>query len=295
MIIVTLMGGLGNQMFQYACGKRLALELKQPLLLNTAFLSAHRNTPQVTPRDFELSVFTLQEEVIVHKERFGLGSAFPYRLNKVLDPLLKKAGKMTRVDDQADIALLLKNKPARILLEGYFQSQDFFMQQEARIRTAFQFRSPLSGQNKLLAEQMAGSSAVSLHVRRGDYVSDPKTADYHGTCSPAYYQQAIRHICAQVPTPHFFVFSDDIEWVRANLPIPGTATYVAHNTGAESYRDMQLMSLCRHHIIANSSFSWWGAWLNSRTDKLVIAPKKWFSRDSLNQQHRIIPNNWIQL
>ena len=121
--------------------------------------------------------------------------------------------------------------------------------------------------------------AVSLHVRRGDYVSDPKTKAILGVCSLDYYRAAIAHIAERIESPAFFVFSDDIAWAKANLEIPFPCEYVDHNQGQQSYNDMHLMSLCKHHIIANSSFSWWGAWLNPRKDKIVIAPENWFANN----------------
>ena len=121
---------------------------------------------------------------------------------------------------------------------------------------------------------------VSLHVRRGDYASNPKTTSTHGLCSLDYYRAAVTHVASKVENPEFFIFSDDIDWVRANLQLDFPHHFVAHNQGATSYNDMRLMSLCSHHVIANSSFSWWAAWL-SGIDKgnggAVIAPRQWFA------------------
>lgn len=168
----------------------------------------------------------------------------------------------------------------RCYLLGYWQSEQYFSRFAASIRSDFTFRQPLSGRNAVLAERISACSAVSLHVRRGDYVSDPKNLGKHGVCSLDYYRDAIRAISRQVKDPAFFVFSDDMDWVRNNLDIGAACHFVDHNTGPESFNDMRLMSLCRHHVMANSSFSWWGAWLSPFEDKQVIAPKRWFvSRD----------------
>jgi hypothetical protein len=151
----------------------------------------------------------------------------------------------------------------------------------------------MSSRNLELAEEINTVNAVSLHVRRGDYVSNPRTMATNGVCPLSYYDSAIRYICARVDAPHFFVFSDDMDWVRENLNIDHPCRYVDHNCSTESFNDMRLMSMCRHHIIANSSFSWWGAWLNPREDKIVIAPKKWFANS--NDTKDLLPFGWATL
>lgn len=124
---------------------------------------------------------------------------------------------------------------------------------------------------------MTRGNSVSLHVRRGDYVRNSRTNATHGVCSIEYYQSAIEYILERVKHPILYVFSDDIEWVKQNLRTHLPTEYIDHNQGAASHFDMRLMSLCRHHVIANSSFSWWGAWLNPDPNKIVIAPRKWFA------------------
>lgn len=135
---------------------------------------------------------------------------------------------------------------------------------------------------------------MSLHVRRGDYVSDARTHATLGVCSLDYYRAAVRYIADHVEAPEFFVFSDDIAWAQANLELGHPCHYVDHNRGAESYNDMRLMSLCRHHIIANSSFSWWGAWLNPRADKVVVAPARWFAGGN-RVVDDLFPPGWVRL
>ena len=147
-------------------------------------------------------------------------------------------------------------------------------------------------QNADIAEKISQVNAVSLHVRRGDYISDKKNA-FIGVCTLDYYKTAIEKIKTQVDNPVFFVYSDDINWVKNNLVIDKTAVFVNHNRGQESYNDMHLMSLCKHNIIANSSFSWWGAWLNTSPDKIVIAPKQWFA--NMQDTSDLLPDNWLKM
>jgi len=163
----------------------------------------------------------------------------------------------------------------------------------SQIRADFTFQLPLENKNAELAKQINQVSAVSLHVRRGDYANNPKTTATHGLCSLDYYRAAIRHVSDRIEQPYFFIFSDDIGWVKDNLKMDFPCQYVDHNQGAESYNDMRLMSMCKHHIIANSSFSWWGAWLNPNVEKTVIAPKLWFANATNTQD--LIPQSWVKL
>lgn len=178
-------------------------------------------------------------------------------------------------------------------LAGYWQSEKYFSDASETIRADFTFRQPLSEQNAEMAERIGQGMSVSLHVRRGDYASNPKTNTAHGLCSLEYYRAAVLHMAEHIERPEFFVFSDDIAWVKANLEIDFPCWYVDHNQGTESYNDMRLMSLCRHHIIANSSFSWWGAWLNRDPDKIVVAPRRWFANGKRSED--LLPASWVSL
>lgn len=179
-------------------------------------------------------------------------------------------------------------------LLGYWQSEKYFRDQAPTLRADFTFTAPLSGTNRKMADMIARENAVSLHVRRGDFVSNPRSNSIHGICSLDYYRAAIRYMAERVESPHLFIFSDDIAWVKDQLKPGFPCQYVAHNTGAESYNDMRLMSLSRHHIIANSSFSWWGAWLAANPSKIVIAPKRWFS-NARHDSSDLIPDGWIRM
>jgi hypothetical protein len=183
--------------------------------------------------------------------------------------------------------------PRDCYLAGYWQSEQYFREAAPAIHADFTFKSLPANRNAELAEQIGQVNAVSLHVRRGDYVNNPKTNVVHGVCSLDYYRDAVRHVASRVENPYFFIFSDDMAWVKEHLKMDLPCQYVDHNCGAESYNDMRLMSLCRHHIIANSSFSWWGAWLNRNPDKIVVAPKKWFANDKNISD--LFPAGWVIL
>jgi hypothetical protein len=292
MILSRIIGGLGNQMFQYAAGRALSLRRGQPLRLDISDFKGYG-----LHQGFELPrVFTCELEIATEQDvrdflgwrgsRFGRKFSFrpKFRIlhggSLVVEPHFQYWPGISEVSRNA-------------YLTGYWQSEKYFSDVAEIIRADFAFREQLSRPNVLLAERVRHSMAVSLHVRRGDYLTDPSANAAHGLCSLEYYRSAIEHIAARVANPEFFIFSDDIAWARSNLDIPFPRHFVDHNQGAESYNDMHLMSLCRHHIIANSSFSWWGAWLNARQDKIVVAPRKWFAKtDSIEH---LLPAGWLAL
>ena len=137
-------------------------------------------------------------------------------------------------------------------------------------------------------------NSVSIHVRRGDYLTNPVTFQTHGLCDIDYYKKAIDEILDLVDKPHFFIFSDDQSWAKSNIIFGAPTDYVMHNNSLKNYEDLRLMSYCRHHIIANSSFSWWGAWLGNNPEKIVIAPKKWFNDPKIDTTD-LIPDTWLRL
>ena len=141
---------------------------------------------------------------------------------------------------------------------------------------------------------MNAASSVSVHVRRGDYVNDPKTNAYHGTCSLDYYKKAVEIIRNKVKDPVFFIFSDDAEWVKKNFNIDEQQVLVSEPEKLSLTEELKLMASCRHSVVANSSFSWWGAWLNNNNEKMVIAPQKWFA-DPLIDTSDLIPSAWIRI
>jgi len=291
MIISRLIGGLGNQMFQYAAGRALSLHKGTALRVEISGFANYR-----FQREFELHrVFNLPDMVASELDvRSILGWQASPLMQRVLSQpgfaVLRKRGFV--VEPHFHYWQGINDVPAACYLYGYWQSERYFSAAEDMIRSDFSFRSPLAGKNLELAEQMNCCNAVSLHIRRGDYVSDAKTSNLLGTCSLDYYHAAIKYLSERVDSPHFFVFSDDIEWSRKNLRLDFPCSYIDHNCGEESYRDMQLMSLCRHHIIANSSFSWWGAWLNPDNEKVVVAPKHWFASGN---QTDVVPSDWVAL
>ena len=293
MIIVHLAGGLGNQMFQYAFGRvnanRLGVELA--LDLSNQSLQIHNG--------FELDrVFTIQGKIARKTDMQAvLGWMRHERIRyRVKNSILRKfllSDYNYKEEPHFHFAPQMLDIPDNSYVCGYWQSEKYFQTSADIIRADFTFSQPLSEKNARLAQQITQVNAVSLHVRRGDYVSNPVAHAIHGTATLDYYQAAIQYIVNSVANPYFFIFSDDMPWVKANLEITFPCQYIEHNQGIDSYNDMRLMSLCQYHIIANSSFSWWGAWLNPRKSKIVVAPKQWFA----HQQNisDLLPHDWVVL
>lgn len=292
MILSHILGGLGNQMFQYAASRSLSLTRGVPLRLDASDFAGYG-----LHQSFELArVFscpvTLAEPEDV-RAVLGWQSSRSIRRIVARPELRFLRSRHLVVEPYFHYWPGIRDASPPCYLMGYWQSERYFTDVAHTIRADFTFRQPLAGPNLELAQEIGRVKAVSLHIRRGDYASNPKTLAMHGVCSIAYYETAVRYIAERVEAPHFFVFSDDMDWVRANLNMNHPCRYVDHNRGAESYNDMRLMSLCRHHIIANSSFSWWGAWLNPNPDKIVVAPKRWFARESNLKD--LFPQGWATL
>lgn len=285
MKIVRFLGGLGNQMFQYAFYKSLERKFDAVRADLTEFEAYGLHN------GFELErVFPID-----------LDKAPPF-LVKLYDPRyrswwIRKLRRVARLKDayyeekmlfRFDSGLFEDN--SNRLYWGYWQNERYFDAVGDALRQDFQFKLPLGERNKSVLQQIQSGNSVSIHVRRGDYLNNELLG---GICDEAYYQRAIQTIQERTKDPEFFVFSNDMAWCESHLNLP-QAHFIAWNQGDQSYIDMQLMSHCKHNIIANSSFSWWSAWLNSNTDKIVIAPTGW-TNDPANSISDIIPSQWITL
>lgn len=294
MIVVRLMGGLGNQMFQYAVGRFLAYKLNCPLLLDVFFLKDRTYRKDFTFRNYELGVFNLEAEILTNKQliHYGLvleGFSVKHFVSKVMR--LIRGFKIFVEEDSSFFNNGVNAIISRTYLIGYFQSEEYFKSIVEIIRRDFSFPRFLSIENEDHAQNIIKENSISIHIRRGDYVSNKTVNTLFGVCNLDYYYEAIKLITKSVKNPILYVFSDDLHWAEENLKTDYDTIFVKGNDAENSYEDMRLMSLCKHNIIANSSFSWWAAWLNNNAGKMVIAPKKWFA----NKQHPQIPEGWIEI
>lgn len=293
MIVSHIIGGLGNQMFQFAAGFALAQSRGLPLYLDVRDFEGYG-----LHHGYELSrvfvgPFVLAEPDLI-KQILGWRNSLLARRVLARREMRWARGRSFIVAPHFHYWRGLSEVPDDCYLVGYWQSEHYFKRTEPALRAAFTFREPLDGNNAALAASIGKGDAVSLHIRRGDYATDSKSHAIHGIVPLSFYEKAVEHIASQVRAPRFFVFSDDIAWARTNLRLPYSCEFIGHNRGTESYIDMQLMSLCNHHIIANSSFSWWGAWLNEKPEKTVLYPRRWFAGGDFNTRD-LFPEGWIPL
>lgn len=297
MLVVKLLGGLGNQMFQYAFGRALALRTGKAVKFDTADLLDRSPSLTYTFREYELDVFNARPVLAAAADTRlfsppigGLAYRVAHKINRRLVQAQRFVEKQSFGYDETVFQC-----GNATYFDGYWQNEAYFKPYEKQIRQDLTLQNPLSGLNLEIATQIGQApQAVSLHVRRGDYVSNAQANAVHGVCSPAYYEQAVAMLQAQLGEISLFIFSDEPAWVQANMKFDAAAVYISHNTGKNSVEDLRLMSLCKHNIIANSSFSWWGAWLNSNPQKIVIAPKNWILLGT-TMSTGPVPASWVTL
>jgi hypothetical protein len=286
MIIVKLQGGLGNQMFQYAAGKALSVKHNIPLFLDHSFLERnHHSFNGFTARLYGLDVFN------ICGTRFSAAVVDQY-FESGVD---KAVYAYTELPVSYDAEFRALKPP--IYISGNWQSPKYFKPIEDALRNEFSFKAhELIGKQESLINKILNSNSIALHVRRGDYIHSNGGTKIYSTCNETYYKKAMDLINKSVANTIFFVFSDDIKWAEANLKSDNAQVYfIQKNLGAD-WLDMYLMSICKHNIIANSTFSWWAAWLNPNKNKMVIAPLNWFNivPDGFNLNH-LYPKEWIKI
>jgi hypothetical protein len=293
MIIIKLQGGLGNQMFQYAFASILAKKNNDCVLIDKSFFELIEKKPGFTPREFDLAVFKKTNNEATSPAIFLF-----YHLT-FLDKIKKKMGfNYPKIYNEPffgfyEKALDLKSP---VYINGYFQSYKYFIGKERFIKKIFSFPiEELDLQNKNILSNIEKTNTISVHIRRGDYVNDRITQQFHGNCDLDYYLDAIAILASQHKTFTLLFFSDDSDWAKEQFEyLPYPKLFIDHNKNENSWKDMCLMSSCNHNIIANSSFSWWAAWLNENLDKTVIAPKNWFKTKDLNIIS-LLPEEWIKI
>ncbi|UFH54470.1 alpha-1,2-fucosyltransferase [Spirosoma sp. KNUC1025] len=290
MIISRITSGLGNQLFQYAVARHLALKNKTALYLDLSYYKYQYDTD--TPRSFKLGHFSAPYRILQESPLEYVSKATKLLPNRSMPPFfLFLKEKHFHFDE-----CVLNAHAQCITLDGFWQSEAYFRESAHTIRRELMLVDTPSPEFADYEQQIrAALTPVSIHIRRGDYVNHPEFSKTFGFVGLDYYEHAIGQMTDKVNYPDFFVFSDDQEWVRQNLPLPDNAVFV-QNTGPDSdVADLVLMSRCRHHIIANSSFSWWGAWLNPNPNKLVITPKQWYKNKPTWNTKDLLPSAWMAL
>lgn len=293
MIYIQIKAGLGNQMFQYAFGRALSIEQNRPLALDISWYENHAKRD--TPRQFFLDKYNIVAKIAETSE-----------LEKFNTPLRKLYRKIVRrmIYKKDNVFRPAELKSQASYFEGHWSNEKYFKPHRDTIRKDLSLKNPLSLASSSVIARMDelrgnGTEIISVHVRRGDCVTNVHAASYQGTVDTSYYDKSHQYFAQKIAPEKiaYFVFSDDIEWAKKNVLIDMKTTYVsrpASETQIPEYEELHLMSLCDHHIIANSTFSWWGAWLDPKPNKIVIAPKQWLKDTSFDTSD-VCPPEWIRI
>jgi hypothetical protein len=293
MIFVRLMGGLGNQMFQYAFARRMEHEHQVPVMLDLTWFTTQ------TKRTYELSAFpvtlpiTMQDKIAAFEpnHRKKLTRRLRTRILGVQHSVIRESEPF-RFTPEVVQRPVQKNA----LFIGYWQNETYFRPVEKQIRQDFSFRRALTSTQHIIAQRIEAAQSVSVHIRRGDYAHEESARTHHGLLPTRYYDKAMALVSERMSEPRFFVFSDEPEWARSMFADTRyTVEIVGDIAASEAIVDLHLISLCRHHIIANSTFSWWGAWLSSNPEKMVFAPSRWLAPGNMRDGSDILPNDWYKV
>lgn len=287
MIIVNLKGGLGNQMFQYALGRALTLKNNEVLKLDTQSLSKAKELGNIY-RPFDLDAFNIYKDIAAEEEIHRL--RYPHGIfSKLATVFNQKILRKNTVTFNKEVFTLSGNQ----YLDGYWQSPLYFEIIRETLISDFALSDALSKSGQALHAHIRDTNSVAVHVRRGDYVANPRVLRENGLCSTAYYEKALTEIEKTQKDIVYFVFSDDIDWVKNNLQLHSSVVVYVSDATITAPQELYLMSQAKHNIIANSSFSWWAAWLNQNETKVIIAPTPWF--ETIIYDKDLIPKTWIQL
>ncbi len=288
MFVFQFMGGLGNQLFQYAAAR--ALSIKRGIPFKIDFDDPYK----FVKRELNLSAFNLEVSLASKKEISKCKPKFRYE--KRLWMLLGKdpANKLWRERKDYTFDPDFFSIPDGAYVSGFWQTEKYFLDIEETLRKDLSFRQQPTGKNAEWMEKIKSCHSVSVHIRRGDVITVAKTNKLYGTITNEYYRDAMQKMIEFNKDSVFFFFSDDMEWVKENIKTSYPSYYIDGNDDAHNYEDLRLMSACKNHIIANSSFSWWGAWLNADKNKKVIGPANWMSTRNIAETDHI-PSSWILL
>lgn len=288
MVYVQIKAGLGNQLFQYAFGRAVSIEQKKPLVLDTSWYSNH--IQKDTPRAFLLDKFNINARVATDEELKKFYTSFKKLYRKIYRRLIYKKD------------YLFHPKELRVtssFFEGHWANEKYFKKYASIIREEIVPKKISPASETILSEISSNKTndliPVSVHVRRGDCVTNPHAASYQGTIDTSFYEAAYTHLSSKYKKDSFlfYIFSDDIDWAKANI-LKETQRIFVSRPEITDYEELYIMSKCEHHIIANSSFSWWGAWLNPSQTKIVIAPNKWLKDTSFDTSDAC-PAEWVRL
>lgn len=289
MVIATITSGLGNQLFQYALARQLSLVKHSGLFFDLRFYKSEYS--RKTDRSFKLNRFNICFQEINKVTELGIKftKLFP---NHSFTPVFQTLSEQHYHFDSS----VLDAKSVLLNLKGYWHSEKYFKSAEKEIRQELIFNNPKGLNFELYKHEICKSECpISVHIRRGDYVNHPEFSKTFGFIGLEYYEKAMQLVEAKFPDCRFFIFTDDKPWVSEHFKNKEELTFVDNNGPDADLDDLHLMKLCKHNIIANSSFSWWGAWLNDSPDKLVVAPERWFKNQPTWNTKDLLPDSWLKI
>lgn len=293
MIIVKIFGGLGNQMFQYAAARSLSIRHSTELKLDV------REFENYGLRQYGLNHLNIKESFATKQEVEKLLGENKCKLVKLLQSLrMSKLAQKIKLnncllEEEESFSEAFYEAQNNIYLKGYWQSEKYFLGIKDILKQEMLPKKTQSFKEIEMARLIERTNSASIHFRRTDYITNPIVNQRHGVCELSYYLKAVETLAAKLRDPHFFIFSDDPTWVKQNFNIDFPTTFVSRDLLFHDYEEMYLMSRCKHNIIANSSFSWWGAWLNDNPRKNVVAPGKWYQGNTVFKIENLIPAEWI--
>lgn len=302
MIIVKIYGGLGNQLFQYATARSIAIKLNRKLFIDDSWyknfdLLEDYNKPNAsTKREFLLQKFNIKSNIL---NTYHLNWIKRLRIrskNNKFFTFLKKYPLNSlsfNIINQSNYSYDLVTNSTKIYLTGNWQNNDIIENHRKSLISEYKPKQSISEENNHYLMSISSSNSVALHFRRGDYVSKPLSRKVHTICSNDYYSEGIELLRRKTNNLQLFIFSDDIMWVKDNFDFKDNVTYIS-NEGPE-FEHLYLMSQCKHQITANSTFSWWAAWLNNNPEKIVITPEYWYYDKKLNDTVIRIPKDWLKI
>ncbi|MDD3877884.1 MAG: alpha-1,2-fucosyltransferase [Bacteroidales bacterium] len=306
MILSRIQGGLGNQMFQYALGRSLSLKLNKKLYLDISGMSRH--VEGHLDRFFMLDAFNIKasiaDEKILKKVKFGniwdiIFSPTQIHFKQLVFDEMPDNKSYYKNSAYKVLPLtykfyrdIMESRKGTIIFDGYWQSYKFFSNIEDTLKEDFVIQKKLNPQIKGLHEQIKACGSIAIHIRRSDYLTTEYGQKYYATIPMMYYQKALEYVSNKVKDMKTYIFSDDIEWCRTYFKPPLETIYISNEDPVE---DFLLMQSCKHQIIANSTFSWWTAWLNQNPQKIIISPAQWYQHVGEEEMDELLPESWIKI
>lgn len=291
---INLKGGIGNQLFQYAFGESIKKKWNCDVIYNLNWFDKPGSN---TPRELALTKLANINSIKERKSKFESRLFQSKRFATVFNKFNFFHGIEIRVEQNLNFSEhyqeIPHKLPKKVIFNGYWQSFKYFSLIEADLRNQLLQYGKKCISSPLMQEITSSLQSTSIHIRRGDYIKNKAAKNYFETCSTNYYQNAIKKINKSKKDNVFFVFSDDIDWAKTNIKTHNKTIYVDSNYNLSDLDELFLMANCNNHIIANSSFSWWGAWIGGLDCGITIRPRKWLK--SKNQPNTLCPKEWIEI